>query len=152
MLNEQKYKRWAWGALIGLAVIIVVAGIIMAMSVKTPKPSETVSKANTDIVSGEKNEEATEESKTDDSTAKNDQKTETKPETTKDTTEDTSSEKQSNSGSVSAPATTTAPTTTTTTSDNIPKTGPEEVIIPILGLAAIGYLFAYNVALFKKNA
>lgn len=150
MLNEQKYKRWAWGALIGLAAIIVVAGIIMAMSVKTPKPSENISKANTDVVSGEKNEKATEESKTNDSTKKDDKKTETKSETTKDTSKNSTSEKQSNSGSVNTqtPATTTTPTS----SNNIPKTGPEEAIMPILGIAACAYLFAYNVALFKKNA
>ena len=60
MLNEQKYKRWAWGALIGLAVIIVVAGIIMAMTVSTPKPSTDIAKkANTEVVSGEKNEKTT---------------------------------------------------------------------------------------------
>jgi cytoskeletal protein RodZ len=149
MLNEQKYKRWAWGALIGLAAIIVVAGIIMAMSVKTPKPSENISKANTDVVSGEKNEKATEESKTNDSTKKDDKKTETKSETTKDSSKNSTSEKQSNSGSVN---TQTPAATTPTTSNDIPKTGPEEFIIPVFGVAIVAYLFAYNAALFKKNA
>ena len=148
MLNEQKYKRWAWGALIGLAVIIVVAGIIMATSVKTPKPSTDVAKANTEVVSGEKNEKTTEESKANDSAKKNDQKTETKSETTKNSSENSTSKKQSDAGSVNTPATTTTPTTT----NNMPKTGPEEVIVPILGVAICAYLFAYNVALFKKNA
>lgn len=150
MLNEQKYKRWAWGALIGLAVIIVVAAIIMAMSVSTPKPNTDVAKkANTEVVSGEKNEKTTEESKNNDSTKKNDKKTKTKSETTKDSSKDSTSKEQSNAGSVNTPATTTP---TTTTENNIPKTGPEEAIIPVLGLAIVAYLFAYNAALFKKNA
>lgn len=148
MLNEQKYKRWAWGALIGLAVIIVVAGIIMGMSVATPKPSTDIAKkANTEVVSGEKNEKTTEESKNNDSTKKNDQKTETKSETTKDSSKDSTSKEQSNTGSVNTPA-----TTTPTTSNDIPKTGPEEFIIPVFGAAIVAYLFAYNAALFKKNA
>ena len=146
MLNEQKYKRWAWGALIGLAVIIVVAGVIMAMSVKTPKPTDdTATKASTEVVSGEKNEKATETPKTDGSSKKNDQKTETKSETTETTKKTETSEKQSNTGSVSTQ-------TPATTNNNIPKTGPEEAIIPVLGIAICAYLFAYNVALFKKNA
>lgn len=149
MLNEQKYKRWAWGALIGLAVIIVVAGIIMAMTVSTPKPSTDIAKkANTEVVSGEKNEKTTEESKNNDQTKKDNQKTETKSETTKDSSKNSTSEKQSNSGSVS----TQTPATTTTPTNDIPKTGPEEVFIPILGIAVVAYLFAYNAALFKKNA
>jgi len=138
MLNEQKYKRWAWGALIGLAVIIVVAGIIMGMSASSPKPStEVAKKANTEVVSGEKNEKTT------------DQKTETKSETTKDSSKNSTSEKQGNSGSVN---TQTPATTTPTTSNDIPKTGPEEFIIPVFGVAIVAYLFAYNAALFKKNA
>ena len=150
MLNEQKYKRWAWGALIGLAVIIVVAGIIMAMTVSTPKPSTDIAKkANTEVVSGEKNEKTTEESKNNDQTKKDNQKTETKSETTKDSSKNSTSEKQSNSGSVSAQ---TPATTTPTTSNYIPKTGPEEFIIPVFGAAIVAYLFAYNAALFKKNA
>ena len=149
MLNEQKYRRWAWGALIGLAVIIVVAAIIMGMSASSPKPSTDVAKkANTEVVSGEKNEKTTKESKTNDQTKKDDKKTETKSETTKDTTKNSTSKEQSNTGSVS----TQTPTTTSTDAKNIPKTGPEEVVIPVLGLAIIAYIFAYNVALFKKNA
>lgn len=148
MLNEQKYKRWAWGALIGLAVIIVVAGIIMAMTVSTPKPSTDIAKkANTEVVSGEKNEKTTEESKNNDQTKKDNQKTETKSETTKDSSKNSTSEKQSNSGSVS-----TQTPATPTTSNDIPKTGPEEFIIPVFGAAIVAYLFAYNAALFKKNA
>ena len=150
MLNEQKYKRWAWGALIGLAVIIVVAGIIMATTISTPKPNTDIAKkANTEVVSGEKNEKTTEEPKNNGQTEKNDQKTETKPEATKDSSKNSTSEKQSNSGSVNTqkPA-----TTTPTTTNDMPKTGPEEVIIPILGVAVCAYLFAYNAALFKKNA
>ena len=152
MLNEQKYKRWAWGALIGLAIIIVIAGIIMAMSAKTPKPATEVatSKASTTVVSGEKNEKVAKDPEENGSASKNNQKTETKSETTTNSSESTSSQNQSNSGSVSNQTQTT--TTDNTSSTTIPKTGPEDAVIPIVGLAIVAYLFAYNVALFKKNA
>lgn len=141
MFNEQKYRRWAWGALIGLAVIIVIAGIIMATTASSPKPNTTeVAQTNTEAVNGGEDEKATEDAKTDDSTKKDDQKTETQPQATTQPTTDSSSQKQSDSGSVN------------NNTNKIPKTGPEEYILPILALAVSGYLFAYNVALFKKNA
>ncbi|MCQ2570633.1 MAG: hypothetical protein MJ154_00045 [Candidatus Saccharibacteria bacterium] len=148
MLNEQKYKRWAWGALIGLGAIIIIAGLIMTMSAKSPKPNTNVA-ANTaskEVVSEEKNEKPT-ETKTDGSTQTNNQTTETKPSTTESNKENATSQNQSNSGSVVDNQAVTVPETNT-----IPKTGPEEAIIPILGLAVCAYLFAYNAALFKKNA
>ena len=155
MLNEQKYKRWAWGALIGLAIIIVIAGIIMAMSAKTPKPNNelTADKASTSAVSGEKNEKTVKDSE---ETKKNNQETETKSETTNNGTQNQTGAQSGNTGSVNTPVQTTTPAQTTTpvatTTDNMPKTGPEDAIIPVLGLAIVGYLFAYNAALFKKNA
>lgn len=149
MLNEQKYKRWAWGALIGLGVIIVIAILVMSMSAKSPKPNTNVA-ANTtaskEVVSGEKNEKPT-EAKNDGSTQTNNQTAETKPSTTEKTQENAPSQNQGNSGSVIGGQTVTVPETNT-----IPKTGPEEAIVPILGIAACAYLLAYNVALFKKNA
>jgi len=149
MLNEQKYKRWAWGALIGLAIIIVIASIIMAMSAKTPKPNTELSadKANKTVISGEKNEKTNKNSET---STKNNQKTETKSETTTQPETSTPSQEQGSTGSVNTPAQATAPAATSTSS--MPKTGPEDAIIPVLGLAIVGYLFAYNAALFKKNA
>lgn len=146
MNNEYKYRRWAWGALIGLAIVIVVAGIIMASSASTPKPkSDGNVRTVADTSKTEKkdnNEKTTKKTETDDQTKKNDKKTETKSEPTTTTTNDTkntTSEKQGNSGSVK-------------TTSNMPKTGPEDGILPIAAAAVIAYLFAYNSKLFKKNA
>ena len=128
MNNEYKYRRWAWGALIGLAIVIVIAGIIMASSASTPKPkSDGNVRTVADTSKTEKkdnNEKTTKKTETDDQTKKDDKKT---------------SEKQSNSGSVK-------------TTSNMPKTGPEDGILPIAAAAVIAYLFAYNSKLFKKNA
>jgi cytoskeletal protein RodZ len=149
MENETKYRRWAWGALIGLAIVIVVAGFIMAMTLSTPKPKNNatnqVATNNTEV----KNDEKTTETTTNDTNASNNQKTETKPETTSgNTTGSTGTEQskpQSSDDGVMAAG-------TAKPANNIPKTGPEDAILPIAALAICGYLFAYNVVLFKKNA
>jgi hypothetical protein len=46
----------------------------------------------------------------------------------------------------------TSSNTSQNNSSNIPKTGPEEAILPIVALAVSVYLLAYNATLFKKNA
>ncbi len=51
-----KYKRWGWAALIGLAVVIVVAGLIVAVTLgRDPKPSDEVAvteQESSEVVSG----------------------------------------------------------------------------------------------------
>lgn len=138
MENENKYRRWGWGALIGLVAVIIIAGIVMAMSLSSPEPAKEVA-TTVNPVEEPKNEETTQEPAKDDTTEKNDTQTETEPQTTPQTTESTSSTESSNAGSV-------------TTESNIPKTGPEDTILPIVALAICSSLFAYNVVLFKKNA
>lgn len=149
MESEYKYKRWAWGALIGLAAVIIIAGIVMAMTLSQPKPDKEVATTVNQVEEPQNNEKTTEKPAGNDTTTENDTQTETKPETTTENTQSTTSTEQSNSGSVETPATT---TTTTTETNNIPKTGPEDMILPIFALAVCSSLFAYNVVLFKKNA
>ena len=146
MESEYKYKRWAWGALIGLAAVIIIAGIVMAMSLSQPKPDKEVATTVNQVEEPQNNEKTTEEPAGNDTTTENDTQTETKSETTTENTQSTTSTEQSNSGSVETPA------TTTTETSNIPKTGPEDTILPIVALAICSSLFAYNVVLFKKNA
>lgn len=147
MENGAKYKRWAWGAVIGLAAVIIIAGIVMAMSLTSPEPNKEVSTVETAFDGNNsteneekpKDEETTEESAGNDSTAQNDQTTEKNTGATEEHSASTPSTQQSNNESVAA-------------AGSIPKTGPEDAIIPIIALAICGSLFAYNVVLFKKNA
>jgi Sec-independent protein translocase protein TatA len=143
MENENKYRRWAWGALIGLAAVIIVAGFIMVVSSTSPKPN--TAKTNNVATKDQKDEKTTENQTGDDQTKKDDQKTEEKPETTKDTTQGTPSEKQNDSMEDELK-------NTPKSTSSIPKTGPEDAILPIMALAVSGYLIAMNVAMFKKNA
>lgn len=51
-----KYKRWGWAALIGLVAVIIVAGLIVAVTLaRDPKPSDDViveGQESSEIVSG----------------------------------------------------------------------------------------------------
>lgn len=169
MLNEMKYRRWAWGALIGLAAVVIIAGLIMAMTLSTPKPTADNTKAtmvannsktNSGSVSTE-DEKTTKNETSNGNSTKNDTKTETKSETSQNGSASSSSTQQNNSGSVSqnqnqsnssSSSSSSSSNSNTSSSSNMPKTGPEEYVLPIIALAVSGYLIAYNAALFKKNA
>ena len=168
MSNDTKYKRWAWGALIGLAAVIIVAGLVMAMTLTSPKPNDSV--ANTTAVEqadnnqtneGKKNEKTSKESEANSSDSKSSASASNEQETTTNTQENSSSASENNSTSVSdtrsseTDSSNNVATNSMASQDNasdMPKTGPEELIVPIIALAICGYLFAYNAALFKKNA
>ena len=153
--NEYKYKRWGWGALIGLAAVIVISGIVMAFALSSPKPS---TKSEETTVAAATNEEPKAEEK----------KTETKQETKKsmpvsnekkpqgqiicDSIASGDCEKQgSNSGSTKNSGTT-KNQSSASSSKNMPKTGPEDAILPVVMLAICGALISYNVVLTKKTA
>ena len=61
-MNDAKMKRWGWGAIIGLIGVILVAGLVIAVSLSSPKPTADESVA---IETAK-----TEDTKKDDSAAK----------------------------------------------------------------------------------
>ncbi len=149
--NEVKYRRWGWGAVLGLAAVIIIAGIVMAATLSSPKPNtantepETTTEQPNTVASTEEKKEET--------------KSETKEETKKETQDEViknhinpdhnaSSTSNSNSSSTSS----TSNTSSTSSASNMPKTGPEDAVLPIFALAVSGALIAYNLTLTKKNA
>ena len=36
---DTKYKRWGWGAIVGLIGVILIAGLIVAVTMSSPKPN-----------------------------------------------------------------------------------------------------------------
>lgn len=170
MSNDTKYKRWAWGALIGLAAVIIVAGLVMAMTLTSPKPNEqadsasTVAQVDKKASEGEKDEKTNEESEANNANSQSSSDASDEQKAAAGNQESTSSASANDSASVSSQktdsvktepsnnATSSTATPQNNTTNSMPKTGPEELIIPIVALAICGYLFAYNVALFKKNA
>ena len=95
--------------------------------------------AITSAVNSTKNKTAAETAKTE--TAK----------TEETTTSTTGSPAVSPSTEYNASATTTAPAPTTTTSNNIPTTGPSDVLVSALALGAIVALALVNIDLVKKQ-
>lgn len=141
---ESKYKRWAWGAVIGLVVIVIIAAIIIAATLSAPKPNKEVASTETGETSQQDDEaarKAEEERKAEEARqAEEARKAEEARQAEEARKAEEARRAEAEAKSKATPAT------------SIPKTGPEEMILPIMALAISGYLVAYNVALFKKNA
>ncbi len=130
-----KYKRWGWGALIGLAAVILIAGLIVAVTLSSnPSPSGevAVTDSNEGVVVGDTDVDAQ-----NNATENKDQKTEEENKNTED-----SSASSENTAVVATPI---------TSSDEMPKTGPENVLFSFVLMAIAGSLFAYNYQLVKNK-
>ena len=140
--NEGKYRRWAWGAVLGLAAVIIIAGIVVAVSLSsTPKPSTAKKEPQT----------TNEQPKTVAAETKKEEKTETKTETKKETQDEVIKNHINPDHSANSTTNSTSKSSASAAS-NMPKTGPEDAILPIFALAISGALVAYNVTLAKKSA
>ncbi len=147
--QDAKYKKWGWGALIGLAAVIVIAGLAVAISMSAPKKTTEADKASTGPSSVASN--------TGNSSNKSDNKDEGREDNDKgstdgtDGTDSTNNFGNSNNSSNSSNAGNTNSGNTNTAS-NMPKTGPEEDIASIIAWAAIAGLGAYYFLNAKKSA
>lgn len=153
--QDAKYKKWGWGALIGLAAVIVIAGLAVAISMSAPKKTTEADKASTGPSSVASN--------TDNSSNKSDNKDEGREDNDKgdtdgtdgtdgiDGTNNSGNSNNSNNSSNSSNAGNTNSGNANTAS-NMPKTGPEEDIASIIAWAAIAGLGAYYFLNAKKSA
>ena len=147
--QDAKYKKWGWGALIGLAAVIVIAGLAVAISMSAPKKTTEADKASTGPSSVASN--------TGNSSNKSDNKDEGREDNDKgstdgtDGTDGTNNSGNSNNSNNSSNAGNTNSGNTNTAS-NMPKTGPEEDIASIVAWAAIAGLGAYYFLNAKKSA
>ena len=147
-----KYKRWGWGAVIGLIAVILVAGLIIAVSMKSPKQADEIASSDdSSVVSGDVDGDGadngadnaksgddvsgnTSDATTDDGNAKDDS-----------VTSDTSNKNSSgNSNSNSSTGTTNG-----NNAGSMPKSGPTDNILAIIAFAVIATLITYNVVLAK---
>jgi FtsZ-interacting cell division protein ZipA len=48
-----KYRRWGWGAVIALIGVILIAGLIVAVSMSSPKPDNSIAKTTAASEEGE---------------------------------------------------------------------------------------------------
>ena len=179
---DTKYKRWGWGALIGLIAVILIAGLIVAISLSSPKKAELANSGNdgdsaliADDSDKDSDKKADESKDTADDSKKSDDSKKTedsnKSEDSKKTegsnkSEDkkTDSNKNSASGSTGTNGNKNANGGSATNSGNtgsnsgssnasaMPKTGPAEDLMSVVALATIAGLAAHNVMLIKKRA
>lgn len=112
--KESKFKKWGWWAVAGLVGVLVIAGLIIAVTTSGPKPSTEVAQADEN-----NQQEANEE--------------------TKNPEEDKKEEKPTQQATPELPAITESP------SADLPKTGPEDSIVPILSAGVIGYILALGI-------
>ena len=177
MDTNTKYRRWGWGAVIGLIAIILIAGLVIALTMNK-KPSSTEAELANDGANGEivavDGDENTNNSSANSDSSKSEEKSEEKSE---DKSEDKSSsekknessssssdEKNSHSGSSANGGATSggnsnggsngssaANGSSSADAGQMPKTGPVDATIAILGMAATAYLLSLNAAWVKEK-
>ena len=161
---DNKYKRWGWGALIGLGVVILIAAIVVGVSsrntpVKTVEGSEESTQAvannpsnssNTNN-SGNRNED---EGRDNDADAQKEGNSNGTTNTNNGGTNNTNN--TNNSGGNSNNSNNTSNTNNSSngangsSNSNMPKTGPEDDMIAFIAWAVIAGLGAYYVLGLKK--
>lgn len=173
MDTNTKYRRWGWGAVIGLIAIILIAGLVIALTMNK-KPSSTEAELANDGANGEivavDGDENTNNSSANSDSSKSEEKSEDKSEDKsssekKDGSSNSSSdEKNSHSGSSANGGATSggnsnggsngssaANGSSSADASQMPKTGPVDATIAILGMAATAYLLSLNAAWAKEK-
>lgn len=173
MDTNTKYRRWGWGAVIGLIAIILIAGLVIALTMNK-KPSNTEAElandgANGEIVAVDGNENTNNSSANSDSSKseeKSEDKSEDKSSSEKknESSSSSSDEKNSHSGSSANGSATSggnsnggsngssaANGSSSADAGQMPKTGPVDATIAILGMAATAYLLSLNAAWAKEK-
>ncbi len=173
MDTNTKYRRWGWGAVIGLIAIILIAGLVIALTMNK-KPSNTEAELANDGANGEivavDGDENTNNSSANSDSSKSEEKSEEKSEDKsssekKDGSSSSSSdEKNSHSGSSANGGATSggnsnggsngsnaANGSSSADASQMPKTGPVDATIAILGMAATAYLLSLNAAWAKEK-
>lgn len=145
-MNESKYKKWGWAAVIGLVGVILIAGFIVAGTMAGPKPNkEEVAKNSIETTKeSADNKENKSENKSEDKSSKEENKTE----------ESGRKEEQAAPVAETPVAETPAvetPSVNTNSADNLPTTGPESTLIATVMVGLVAYLLALNVNLLKKQ-
>lgn len=163
MDTSTKYRRWGWGAVIGLIAVILLAGLVVALSMgKKPKVADTELNADTNsgtvaVEDGASQDQQNGETVNGGTTKKDESETKTesenKAEDEKNTNNSSANKQNSDSGA-------TAETEKNTKRDNavagnsgeMPKTGPVDATMAIVAVAVSAYLLSLNVAWAREDA
>ena len=146
--QDAKYKKWGWGALIGLGAVILIAGLIVAVSMSAPKKTTDADKANgpaSTIADNTDNSDKKDDGREDNDKGDDADKNGTDGTDGADGTDGSSNNANSNNSNNSG-------NTNTNNASNMPKTGPEEDIASIVAWSAIAGLGAYYFLNAKNRA
>ena len=157
-----KYKRWGWGAVIALIGVILVAGLIVAVSMSSPKPGLTASTDNGPSAGSAANGEngnnsgsdggngASDTEKQSEAEKKAEEEAKQKSEAEKKAKEE-AEKKAEEERKAREDAAKREEAQAVARSNNLPYTGPTETISAFVVLAVIAYLVTLNVSLVKKQ-
>lgn len=164
---DAKYKRWGWGAIAGLIGVILIAGLVVAVTMSSPKPNtelasnDTESSVSEEIATsnngnnGNTEQKSEEEKKAEEKKAAEEKKVaEEKAAQEKAEAEAKAAEeakKKEAANSTDKTGGDSSDKVAVNNVDKMPKTGPEDNLLTIVAFAVIAGLVAYNISL-KRQA
>lgn len=140
MDTNTKYKRWGWGAIAGLIGVILIAGLVVAVTMSSPKPNNELAANNTDS-------SVSDQIETGDANSNNDSQSEEE----KAAQEKAEAEAKAEEDAKKNEAANSTDKTADSDTKKLPKTGPADNMMAIVAFAVIAGLVSYNISL-KKQA
>ena len=158
-----KYRRWGWGAVTGLIGVILIAGLIVAISMSSsPKPNTT----NESIAStgnngsnntnngsiGDKIDSDGQSDAEKEAQQKAEEEKKAKAEAEKKAAEEKAAREKAEREAAEKAAQEKAEREAAQKSNNLPHTGPVDSLVSVVAFAVIAYLVALNVSFVKKQS
>ena len=158
-----KYRRWGWGAVIGLIGVILIAGLIVAISMSSsPKPNTTnesiASTGNNDsnnTNNGSIGDKIGSDGQSDaekEAQQKAEEEKKAKAEAEKKAAEEKAAREKAEKEAAEKAAQEKAEREAAQKSNNLPHTGPVDSLVSVVAFAVIAYLVALNVSFVKKQS
>ena len=158
-----KYRRWGWGAVIGLIGVILIAGLIVAISMSSsPKPNTTnesiASTGNNDSNNtnngsiGDKIDSDGQSDAEKEAQQKAEEEKKAKAEAEKKAAEEKAAREKAEREAAEKAAQEKAEREAAQKSNNLPHTGPVDSLVSVVAFAVIAYLVALNVSFVKKQS
>ena len=162
-----KYKRWGWGAVIGLIGVILIAGLIVAVSMSSPKPDNNLAASTGDGPSTSKTansenggngatntKDQSEAEKKAEEEAKQKAEEEKRAEEERKAAEEKKAAEERKAQEEAAKREEeqrAANGGSSSSNSNMPHSGPVETFSAFVILAVIAYLVTLNISLVKKQ-
>ena len=158
-----KYRRWGWGAVIGLIGVILIAGLIVAISMSSsPKPNTTnesiastgnndSNNANNGSIGGKIDSDDQSDAEKE-AQQKAEEEKKAKAEAEKKAAEEKAAREKAEREAAEKAAQEKAEREAAQKSNNLPHTGPVDSLVSVVAFAVIAYLVALNVSFVKKQS